>query len=108
MFIIIYMSNVKPVPLLPRERRILEKMGSQIAVARLRRNMPLTEMSMRTGLSRVTLYKIENGDPTVAIGSYMKVLWILRLQKDMLEIAHNDEYGKDLLEYEAAKRRSKK
>ena len=108
MFIIIYMNEKLPVPLLPKEMRILEKMGAQIAVARLRRNMPLTEMSMRTGLSRVTLYKIENGDPSVAIGSYMKVLWILRLQEDFLKIAKNDEYGRDLMDYEAAKRRTKK
>lgn len=105
---IFYMKDKMPVPILPREKRILERMGSQIALARLRRNMPLTEMSMRTGLSRVTLYKIEAGDPSVAIGSYMKVLWILRLQEDFLKIAASDEYGRDLLDYEALKRRTKR
>ena len=108
MFIIINMKDKMPVPLLPKERRILERMGSQIALARLRRNMPLTEMSMRTGLSRVTLYKIEAGDPSVAIGSYMKVLWILRLQEDFLKIAYSDEYGKELLDHEALQRRTRK
>ena len=55
-------------PLLPRQRRMLEEMGNQIKLARLRRNITSQEMAERTSLGRNTIVKIETGAESVAAG----------------------------------------
>ena len=70
-------------PLLPKLQRMLQEMGSQIKLARLRRNMTSQEMAQRTSLSRNTIIKIESGDESVAMGSYFRVLIALGLDLDI-------------------------
>lgn len=50
-----------------------------IKLASKRRKFTQTLLVQRTGLSRVTVRKIVNGDPTVAIRYYIMVLGILGL-----------------------------
>jgi transcriptional regulator with XRE-family HTH domain len=47
--------------------------------ARLRRRIPVALMAARAGISRMTLNKIENGEPNTALGSYATVLFVLGL-----------------------------
>ena len=84
----------KQTVLMPQILTILEKMGSQIQMARLRRKLSATEVSQRAGISRATLWQIENGSPSVAIGSYASVLMALRLENDLLLIAKDDLLGR--------------
>ena len=58
----------------PNLKRILEEMGNQIRLARLRRDYSVELIAKRAGISRATLWKIEKGDPSVAMGAYAKVL----------------------------------
>ena len=67
----------KAVVVFPDTRDILAKMGEQIKLARLRRNLAVELVSERADISRATLWKVEKGDPSVAIGIYAAVLHAL-------------------------------
>ena len=60
----------KAAVIMPQTREILEQMGEQIRLARLRRKLSLELVAERAGISRATLISIEKGAPTVSIGSY--------------------------------------
>ncbi|MDO4556720.1 MAG: hypothetical protein Q4B70_16525, partial [Lachnospiraceae bacterium] len=47
--------------------------------------------------SRATLWAVEKGTPTVAIGTYAAVLHVLGgMDKDLTMVARNDEFGRRL------------
>lgn len=87
-------------PLLPKQQRMLQEMGSQIKLARLRRNITSQEMAQRTSLGRNTIVKIESGEETVAMGSYFRVLIALGLDLDILNLAKDDVLGRKLQDAE--------
>jgi transcriptional regulator with XRE-family HTH domain len=92
----ISLSN-KSVVILPQTQKILNIMGEQIKMARLRRKLSAKLIAERAGISAPTLWSIEKGSPRVSIGAYAAVLHALNnMDKDMLLIAHDDELGKKL------------
>jgi DNA-binding XRE family transcriptional regulator len=94
--IIIYvMGREKPV-LLPKHLRILEELGTNIKLARLRRKFSTQQVSERANISRPTLLSIEKGSESVSIGLYLQVLMVLGLEKDLLMIARDDVLGRKL------------
>jgi transcriptional regulator with XRE-family HTH domain len=54
-------------------------LGNQIAQARRARRMPLAEFAQRVGVSEPTARNIENGSPSVAIGSVFEAARIVGL-----------------------------
>ena len=83
--------------IMPDTENILKTMGEQIKMARLRRKLSATLVAERAGVSRSTLWKVENGNPSVAIGIYAAVLHALNnMDKDLLKIAGDDELGRKL------------
>ncbi len=97
--------------IMPKTREILEQMGEQIKLARLRRKLSAQLIAERAGISRQTLNAIEKGSSTVAIGSYAAVLHSLNnLDTELLLIAKDDEFGRKLqdLELPTRKRAPKK
>jgi transcriptional regulator with XRE-family HTH domain len=52
-------------------------LGIQIATARRERRWTLANLAERAGITVVTLRKIENGDPSVAAGSFFEVATLL-------------------------------
>ena len=92
--------------LLPQTQEILNQMGEQIRLARLRRHLSAELVAERAGLSRMTLSNIEKGSPSVAIGSYAAVLHALNgMDKDLLLVAKDDELGRKLQDLELPTRR---
>lgn len=94
-------------------RKLEEKMrivGEQIKLARLRRNLSMAQVAERATCSPLTVARIEKGTPTVAIGIYLRVLYALQLEDDILTIAKQDELGRRLqdLALTSRKRASKK
>lgn len=80
---------------------ILKIMGEQIKLARLRRNLTTELVAERAGISRSTLWKVESGQPSVAMGIYAAVLHALNgMDKDLLLIAKDDEFGRLLQDLE--------
>jgi transcriptional regulator with XRE-family HTH domain len=80
----------------PKNQKILEQLGENITLARKRRNYTQSLISERTGLSRLTIRKIENGDARVSLGHYVSVLSVLGLVEDLLKVAGDDALGRKL------------
>lgn len=96
----------KSTVILPKTQAILEQMGEQIRLARLRRHLSAELVAERAGISRMTLSNIEKGSPSVAIGSYAAVLHALNgMDKDLLLVAKDDELGRKLQDLELPTRR---
>ena len=92
--------------IMPKTREILEQMGEQIKLARLRRKLSAQLIAERAGISRQTLNAIEKGSSTVAIGSYAAVLHALNnLDTDFLLVAKDDEFGRKLQDLELPTRK---
>ena len=87
----------KSLILLPQTQAILETMGEQIKMARLRRKISSELVAERAGISRATLWAVEKGSPSVALGIYASVLHALNnMDKDLLLIAKDDVLGRKL------------
>ena len=73
----------------------LKTLGENIRNARKRRRITMKLLAERAKISRVTLSKIEKGDPSVAIKYYASVLQMLGLLKNLEEVAaaKNDGVG---------------
>lgn len=82
--------------ILPRLARLLGGLGDNLRKARLRRGHSLETVSERAGITRKTLYRVERGDPAVALGIYARVLQALRLENDIAMIAADDVLGRKL------------
>ena len=80
-------------------RKLEDKMkvvGEQIRLARLRRDLSIAQVAERATCSAVTISRVEKGAPTVAIGIYLRVLYALQLDDDILLLAQKDEIGRGL------------
>jgi transcriptional regulator with XRE-family HTH domain len=86
----------KKIVILPKTRKILSELGENIKLARLRRKLSTEQVAERANISRPTLLAIEKGLPSVSIGSYLLVLSVLGLEKDILKVAKDDELGRKL------------
>ncbi len=71
-------------------------MGQRLKYARLRRRFSMETVCARADISRPTLYKVENGDPSVALGIYVQVLRVLGLTGDLALVAKDDVLGRSL------------
>ena len=82
---------------LPRKlEQKMQVVGEQIRLARLRRNLSVAQVAERATCSPLTVSRIEKGAPTVAIGIYLRVLYALQLDDDILFLAKDDELGRTL------------
>jgi hypothetical protein len=67
--------------------RALRKLGSDIHDARRRRRIPTTLLAERARISRMTLGKVEKGDPSASAGAYVTVLFVLGLVDRVADLA---------------------
>ena len=82
-------------------RRTLRKLGHDLRDARRRRRrIPVAIAAERASISRMTLSKIEKGDPSVAMGLYATVLFVMGMADRIGDIADakNDSVGLQLEE----------
>jgi len=86
----------KKVLLFPKTQRILNKVGENIKLARLRRKFSSEQVAERANISRPTLLSIEKGMPGVGIGAYLQVMLVLGLENDFLLLAKDDDLGRKL------------
>ncbi len=87
-------------------QRALRKLGSDIRNARRRRRIPTTLMAERAGISRPTLRKVEDGDPSVSLGIYASILFVLDMADRLEELVDvtNDRLGLELQEEDLPER----
>ena len=83
----------------------MQIVGEQIKLARLRRNLSVAQIAERATCSSLTVSRIEKGSPTVSIGIYLRVLYALQLEDDILLIAKYDDLGRRLQDLSLINRR---
>jgi transcriptional regulator with XRE-family HTH domain len=71
---------------LPAERA-LRKLGRDLALARRKRGISTNDMAARLFVSRDTLWRLERGDPTVALGTLVTATFILNLHDRLANLA---------------------
>lgn len=86
----------KTATLSPTLEKILQTVGENIKLARLRRKITASMLAERAGMTRTTLRKIETGDSGVTFGAYASVLFSLKLEKELLLLAEDDTLGRKL------------
>jgi len=65
----------------------LRKLGRDIALARRKRGISTADMAARLFVSRNTLWRLERGDPTVALGTLATAAFILQLHDRLANLA---------------------
>jgi DNA-binding XRE family transcriptional regulator len=87
-------SSVQDV-LPPKIRRSLKKFGTDIGLARRKRELTAAMMSERVGVAKSTYIRVEKGDPTVAMGVYAMALFVLGFGDAFGDVvdASRDEQG---------------
>jgi transcriptional regulator with XRE-family HTH domain len=94
--------------LLPSAGKVLRELGENIKLARKRRKLTEHQVAERAGIARSTLQLIEKGEPGVAMSSYLQVLFVLGLEKDLLHVAADDPLGRKLQDAELLSGKRKK
>lgn len=80
----------------PSVDRQLKTFGQRLREARLRRDVSTVLFCERMNVSRDTLNRMEKGDASIAIGTYLRALRVLGMDKDFELVAKNDELGRKL------------
>ena len=77
---------------------ILQRLGSNLRTARLRRRLRIQDIADRLGTSRFTVANVEMGKPGASGAAYFGVLWALGLLDDAAHLADpdRDEEGRIL------------
>ncbi len=78
------MSAAAP-PVSPADQKRLAILGERIRTARKRQRVTAVAAAQTAGISRVTLHRIERGEPTVAVGAWVAVATALSLTFDLLD-----------------------
>lgn len=86
--------------LAPSVARQLFAMGQRIREARIRRKLSVMNFSKQVGIARDTLSRLEKGDPSIALGSYIKTLELLSLEADIDLIALDEAFTQKMLDQE--------
>jgi transcriptional regulator with XRE-family HTH domain len=84
----------------------LRKLGRDLALARRKRGISTSDMAARLFVGRNTLWRLERGDPTVAIGTLVTSAFILNFHDRLANLAAPaaDELGLSLDERRLPKR----
>jgi hypothetical protein len=71
----------------PATAGAIEKLGADLAVARLRRKESLRSWAQRLGVTVPTLQRLEAGDPSVGIGIVATALWLIKRDGELRNLA---------------------
>lgn len=71
----------------PSTAGAIEKLGADLAVARLRRKESLRSWAQRLGITVPTLQRLEAGDPSVGIGIVATALWLIQRDGELAQLA---------------------
>jgi transcriptional regulator with XRE-family HTH domain len=96
-----------PLPIPPGFQRQLTALGLRLRLARERRRLGTELFAERLGVSRETLRRLEKGDASIALGTFLRALRVLGLDRDIDSLAADDEMGRKLQDIELLGNRSK-
>ena len=86
---ILAFSNMKVTQasmLSPLQRDACARLGAQLARLRIARKVKQTDAALRSGLSRNTVYRLEKGEPGLALGQVMRYLEAIAPGSTMLDL----------------------
>ena len=86
--------------------RALQKLGQDLSAARKRRGLTMALTAERAFINRLTLVRVERGDPNVSMGIYATVLFVFGMANRIGELADpgRDSVGLALEEERLPKR----
>jgi transcriptional regulator with XRE-family HTH domain len=87
--LILDLSNMKVTQstmLSPRQQDECVRLGQLLARLRIARNVKQTDAALRAGLSRNTVYRLEKGDPGLAMGQVLRYLEAIAPGTTLLEL----------------------
>jgi transcriptional regulator with XRE-family HTH domain len=96
-------AKLEPLP--AAENALLVMLGERLRLARKRRGRSAEETAAEAGITRVTLRRVEVGEPSVMMGTYLKVMAALGLAQDLVLVARDDTYGRRLQDEQLLRRR---
>lgn len=70
-------QNISPAEYPQAVLQQIERLGQHIAIARKRRGETQAQWARRLGVSQPTMARIERGDPSVAMASYVMCMWLV-------------------------------
>lgn len=70
----------------PRQLDACHHLGFQLARLRVARKVKQTEAALRSGLSRNTVYRLEKGDPGLALGQVLRYLEAIAPGSSLLDL----------------------
>jgi len=88
--------------LYPNQVKLLKEFGQRLREARLRRRFSVGLVAQRANVSRPTVNKVEQGDPAVTMGTYLRVMSVLGLERGFQVLAGEDPVGRRLQDAELA------
>ena len=59
---------VFPIPV----KKAMKKLGADLKEARIKRRLTMALVEERAGITHITLSRVEQGEPTVSMGIFMK------------------------------------
>lgn len=83
-----------------QEATVLAALGERLRLARRRRKKTAQQVAVEAGITRVTLRRVEAGEPGVLMGTYLRVLATLGLAQDLILVARDDMLGRRLQDEE--------
>lgn len=84
----------------------IEHLAQNIVIARKRRGESQTQWARRLGISQPTMARIERGDPSVAMASYVMCMWLINQAEGLADLIA-PQHDHAALEKEVAKVRAK-
>jgi transcriptional regulator with XRE-family HTH domain len=74
----------------PPSREALASLGETVRLARRRRRQTAADLAARLDVSLPTFRKLERGDPSVSLGTFVTALWLLDLLDNFTQAIHPD------------------
>jgi transcriptional regulator with XRE-family HTH domain len=98
--------TTKGSPVYPQVTHTLAKLGRDISLARRRRHIAAEDFAQQMGVSRMTLHRLENGDPGISLNTLTMALFVLGRIKALSDLADpaNDDIGVMITRQEAPRR----
>ena len=80
----------------------IQQLGQHIAIARQRRGESQAQWAHKLGISQPTMARIERGDPSVAMVSYVMCMWLINQASGLADLIA-PQHDHAALEKEVAK-----
>jgi transcriptional regulator with XRE-family HTH domain len=82
----------------PNTKEILIAIGKRIRFCRKLYMKSETKLCIDSGVARSTLQMIEKGNPGVSIGAYIRVMYMLGMERDLLHLGLDNDADRKLLD----------